>query len=89
MTAIWMGLDTVRAAIAKPPHDTDGRSAARHGYADVAGPQSLCERAEARKLRRDRAEGTVSVSACLHFLNWRAATHFWQARVDPPIRVEA
>ena len=48
----------------QPSHDPDRQPAARHGDADLARPQSLCERAEARKLRRDRVAGTVFVSAC-------------------------
>ena len=50
MTAIWMGLDTVRAAVASQRMILTGDRQHRFGHADLARAQSVCEGAETRKL---------------------------------------
>ena len=59
MTAIWLGLDTVRAAVANQQDRADRKPAARCLHADLAWPQSVCEGTEARELairRRPRRQ---------------------------------
>ena len=69
MTAIWMGLDTVRAAVASRRMMLTGEPAARLGDADMARAQSVCKGTEARELTP------------IHFLNWRAAAISCQVEV--------
>ena len=55
MTAIWMGLTTVPDAVAKGKLISDRRPRARPGYADVAGPEPVRQREEARDGVRSQA----------------------------------
>lgn len=59
MTAIWMGLDTVRAAVANRRMIFDRKPAASRGHANLARAQSLRERAEARKLSKKMASAEM------------------------------
>ncbi len=78
MTAIWMGLDTVRAAVANRRMASDGKPATRVFHADLAGPQSVCEGAQARELanvRRwpnDVRAKPSGVGDAVQFVNWTA-----------------